>query len=383
MPEPRLFAIARRQLEICNACRYCEGYCAVFPALERRVEYSDGDVRYIANLCHDCGSCFYACPFAPPHEYGIDIPRTLARVRTETYRHYAWPRRLAALFASNWLVSLRAVLLGLIAVGVVSFALSGPDAILTPQTGPGSFYTVVPWLAMVIPAMLGGAFVVAAWVASGYAFWRDSAGGSTGWLRPTVVLQAVVDVLVLRWLRGGGPGCPTPGEEPSTRRWWFHALVFYGFLLTFASTCVAAFEQDVLGLAPPYPILSAPVALGVVGGLAMLAGAIGFLLTGRRRDPRMTDPEMAAADDAFVGLLGLASLTGLVLLVLRDDAWLGLALLVHLGVLAALYVMAPYSKFVHFVYRFVALVRNRGETIGERLQARAETRQSSGSTEAP
>jgi citrate/tricarballylate utilization protein len=22
---------ARRQMEICNACRYCEGYCAVFP----------------------------------------------------------------------------------------------------------------------------------------------------------------------------------------------------------------------------------------------------------------------------------------------------------------------------------------------------------------
>ena len=31
-----LLAEAERQLDICNACRYCEGYCAVFPALERR-----------------------------------------------------------------------------------------------------------------------------------------------------------------------------------------------------------------------------------------------------------------------------------------------------------------------------------------------------------
>jgi hypothetical protein len=28
-------AEARRQVEICNACRYCEGYCAVFPAINR------------------------------------------------------------------------------------------------------------------------------------------------------------------------------------------------------------------------------------------------------------------------------------------------------------------------------------------------------------
>ncbi|MYF87928.1 MAG: 4Fe-4S ferredoxin, partial [Boseongicola sp. SB0676_bin_33] len=24
---------ARRQADICNACRYCEGYCSVFPAM--------------------------------------------------------------------------------------------------------------------------------------------------------------------------------------------------------------------------------------------------------------------------------------------------------------------------------------------------------------
>ena len=26
---------ARRQIDICNACRYCEGYCSVFPAINR------------------------------------------------------------------------------------------------------------------------------------------------------------------------------------------------------------------------------------------------------------------------------------------------------------------------------------------------------------
>ena len=26
-----------RQMQICNACRYCEGFCAVFPAMTRRL----------------------------------------------------------------------------------------------------------------------------------------------------------------------------------------------------------------------------------------------------------------------------------------------------------------------------------------------------------
>ena len=29
-----------RQMQICNACRYCEGFCAVFPAMTRRLEFA-------------------------------------------------------------------------------------------------------------------------------------------------------------------------------------------------------------------------------------------------------------------------------------------------------------------------------------------------------
>ena len=40
-----------RQMQICNACRYCEGSCAVFPAMTRRLEFGKADVHYLANLC--------------------------------------------------------------------------------------------------------------------------------------------------------------------------------------------------------------------------------------------------------------------------------------------------------------------------------------------
>jgi citrate/tricarballylate utilization protein len=92
---------ARREIEVCNACRYCEGFCAVFPAIELRREFAAGDISYLANLCHNCRGCYYACQYAPPHEWGINIPAALAEVRAESYAEYAWPKPLAKAFNRN------------------------------------------------------------------------------------------------------------------------------------------------------------------------------------------------------------------------------------------------------------------------------------------
>ena len=53
-----------RQMQICNACRYCEGFCAVFPAMTRRLEFAKADIHFLANLCHNCGACLHACQYA-------------------------------------------------------------------------------------------------------------------------------------------------------------------------------------------------------------------------------------------------------------------------------------------------------------------------------
>ncbi len=62
MPRPETLAEAERVMTICNACRYCEGHCAVFPAMELRLAFAAADLNYLANLCHDCGACFHALP---------------------------------------------------------------------------------------------------------------------------------------------------------------------------------------------------------------------------------------------------------------------------------------------------------------------------------
>src|SRR5574343_501877 len=67
-----------RVLQICNACRYCEGFCAVFPAMTRRLEFAKADVHYLPNLCHNCGACLHACQYAPPHEFNLNVPKAMA-----------------------------------------------------------------------------------------------------------------------------------------------------------------------------------------------------------------------------------------------------------------------------------------------------------------
>src|SRR5580704_1455327 len=99
MPGLDLIEEAGRQLTICNACRYCEGYCAVFPALEVRRDFAKGDVLYLAHLCHDCRACYHACPYTPPHEFAINIPKVMSDVRVASYQRWSWPALLARSFA--------------------------------------------------------------------------------------------------------------------------------------------------------------------------------------------------------------------------------------------------------------------------------------------
>jgi citrate/tricarballylate utilization protein len=56
-------------------------------------------------------------------------------------------------------------------------------------------------------------------------------------------------------------------------------------------------------------------------------------------------------------LLFLTSLTGMFLLALRETPAMGTLLIIHLAVVAGLFITMPYGKFAHVVYRYAALVR--------------------------
>ena len=63
-PTTDILKESERVMQICNACRYCEGLCAVFPAMERRRTFTEKDLKYLANLCHNCRGCYYACQYS-------------------------------------------------------------------------------------------------------------------------------------------------------------------------------------------------------------------------------------------------------------------------------------------------------------------------------
>jgi citrate/tricarballylate utilization protein len=149
-----------------------------------------------------------------------------------------------------------------------------------------------------------------------------------------------------------GPEVRTPWRR------WLHHATFYGFALCFASTCVATLYHF-SGAPAPYAYASLPVLLGTAGGIGLAAGTAGLLLQQRQRDPALSDANNRDLDRAFVALLLLTAVTGLLLLALRHERAMGLLLIVHLGIVLALFLTLPYGKFVHGLYRGIALLRYR------------------------
>jgi citrate/tricarballylate utilization protein len=343
-------------LTVCNACRYCEQYCPVFPALEKRRTFNAADLTYLANLCHNCGECLYACQFAPPHEFGINVPSLLADVRTRSYEAQAWPATLGRAFRRDGFRTGLAVLALVFSILLLATIANG-QAIVSSD-GAANFYGVIPHGVMVATFGAVSIFVLVALAISGARFWRRTSG-----LHPpgSGILPAVRDALTLRHLHGSGSDCTSNLEVRMPWRRWFHHCTFYGFGLCFASTTVAAIYHTAFGWHAPYGYTSLPVLLGAAGGFGLLVGPLGLAALRQTRDPELGTDETGGIDRLFLALLFLTSLTGLALLVLRHSQAMGILLIVHLAVVLVLLLTLPYGKFVHGLYRLLALVRYHSE----------------------
>jgi len=346
---------ASRQMVVCNACRYCEGLCAVFPAMESRPQLTAGDIDFLSNVCHGCGACFYDCQYAPPHEFSINIPEVLAEIRDDSYARYAWPGTASKLFKNNG-VFLTLALFVAVTLFTIGFAVrSEPTALFAQGSEAGAFYRVMPHPIMVL--VFGGAFLfsVAAMSVSLARFWRAT-GPPSKWSWYSA-WRATRDAGLLRYLNGGGMGCMNENERPSNHRRLYHHAAAGGFLLCFASTVSGTFAHYLFNWQAPYPWWSPTVLLGPIGGVGLIVGPIGLLLEKHKRDPAIRRPQHSGMDSAFIWTLLLVSITGFILLVLRNTSAMGLLLAVHLGCVFAMFVSLPYSKFMHGLYRYAALVR--------------------------
>jgi citrate/tricarballylate utilization protein len=358
-----------RQMQICNACRYCEGFCAVFPAMTRRLDFTRDDVHYLANLCHNCGACLHACQYAPPHEFAVNVPQAMAKLRVKTYADYAWPQALAGAYQRNGLVVSLALAFGIALFFILAIATTGS---LWHAPLAGNFYKIFPhnMLVIIFGSVFGFALLA---LGVGLArFWNAQNMKQNQPLAGMKSAQSAMNLIVnadaskeaaqaafsLKYLDGGhGEGCHNEDESWTKLRRVFHHFTFYGFALCFAATSVATLYHYVFGWIAPYGYASLPKLFGITGGIMLLIGPAGLFWLKRQRHPLHGDAAQNPMDYGFIALLFFTSLTGLALMLWRTTPALPMLLAVHLGFVMALFLTMPYGKMAHGFYRCAALLK--------------------------
>ncbi len=341
---------ARRQIEICNACRYCESLCSVFPAISRERQFADGDIMQLANLCHNCRGCYYACQYTEPHEFKINIPKVLAEVRQESWQEYAVPAIAGKAFHKSGVMMSVAIIATLVFILWVLQLAAGDN-------GGEGFYGVLPHNAMIavfIPAFF---FPLISIAISLWRYW-NSIGGEP--LKLTHFAKALGSVAKLKDLSGGnGEGCNFEDEDRfSNARRRSHQAIMYGFLLCFAATSMATLMHYVFNMPAPYPLFSLPKLLGIVGGVMLSLGTLSMAGLKLKADKNLADERVWGGEMGFVFLLFFVSNTGMILYILGSTGVMPVFLAIHLASVLTLFLLMPFSKMIHGFYRLLALIRN-------------------------
>jgi citrate/tricarballylate utilization protein len=347
-----LISEARRQVEICNACRYCEGYCSVFPAIARQKSFADGDITQLANLCHNCRGCYYACQYTEPHEFALNLPAALAEVRHDSWERHIHPQAFARLFQSS------GVAIAVLTVVVLAW-LFWAISVWQPLQGDG-FYAVLAHntlVAIFVPAFLAPLFLIGLGLRN---YWREVGGGR---LRMAHIISAVASAGRMKNLSGGqDQGCNfEQADRYSDRRRQFHQAMMYGFLLCFAATSVGTLMHYVMGWKAPYPLFSLPKMLGLPGGILMVIGAAGLAWLKTKADPALGAAKAWGGEMAFILLLALVAASGLLLYALGGTVVMPAILAVHLASILVLFLLMPFSKMVHGFFRLTALIVEAGK----------------------
>ncbi len=340
---------ARRQATICNACRYCESYCSVFPALHEQRSLADMDIVQLANLCHNCRGCYYACQYTTPHEFNINLPNALAEVRRDSWEEFAWPTPLARAFHRKAWPSILVIMIG--------FTLIFGIAKLFGDLSGNDFYQVLSHSLMISIFLPAFVFPFIALSLSLRRYWK-SVGGKP--IKAKDIIATFRQVATMKDLAAGhGQGCNFEDEDKfSQARRYAHQAIMYGFLLCFASTTSGTILHYVFDIPAPYPLFSIPKLLGVPGGILMVLGCAYMIVLKKRSNPNIGDPGAWNGDLAFIALLGLVAFTGLALWVGANTALTAWLLIIHLATVFALFISAPYSKMAHGFYRLMALIRD-------------------------
>jgi|TARA_B110000305_G_scaffold101548_2_gene114240 citrate/tricarballylate utilization protein len=338
---------ANRQLSVCNACRYCEGFCASFQAMTRYRSFNESTIKQMANLCHNCQACYHSCQFTAPHEFDLNLPQALANARAESWEESMPFPAIARVMQSQGLL----LLVGVLVAGIL-FWIVGE----IPLASNLSFYELMPHNTLV-SLFLTFFFLPLIILSIGLRrYWKSVGGKAIRWAHLSSAMKAAA---TLKNLDGGlGQGCNyEKGDKYTHTRRWAHQATMYGFLLCFLSTSVATIMHYGFLQEAPYPFWSLPKLFGVTGGVLLSLGTAKLMILKGRSDPNLGVSNRRSGEYGFVSLLFLVSTSGLLLYWLSGTDWASLLLIIHLASIAVFFVTTPYSKMAHGFFRTAALIR--------------------------
>ncbi len=343
----KILGFGAHNLSACYQCGTCSVVCPLstagspFPRKEmiwaqwglRETFESDVDLW----LCHSCNDCSRYCP------RGARPGDVMAAIRNYLMVNFALPRFLGKSFSP---LSYFFFVIGI--------------------------FVVIRW--MPIGSLQSAFFIVAGLVllvmATGLTrFWRKLNQSENGPAqpseRPGENVEAVsgshgrflasVDLSVTEILKHSNFKKCTANKD----NYLAHLLMFYGFGALFV-TCVGAQLYSITGAGLPLPLTNPLKILGMIGGLALLSGLT--LVMHRRLFKRNEAGKASYYDWFFIVSLYAVTITGLALPPLRlvkATAWVHSIYNFHLMFLFLLLASFPFSKYMHPLYRALAMTHAR------------------------
>jgi quinone-modifying oxidoreductase subunit QmoC len=336
----RVLASGGGDLKKCYQCATCSVVCELsgdespFPR-KQMVEAQWGlKDRLVSDpaiwLCHNCGKCTEQCP------RGARPGDVFGALRRETIRHFAFPRFMGGLVADPKALPLLFLLPALIFAAVLLWA---PRS---PQAAEFEFARLFPASVLEPLFFAVSGFALLAFVAGVVRFARGLQKGESlaRGLPPTLAEIATHR----RFAK-----CDEPAMQTA------HLLTFWGFAgLALVGTIagvgtMAGVLRTPLALTSPLKIFANLCALVALAGVTLLL--LRRIGNGARRRGSTYFDWFFVATLAGVIFTGIAS----EILRLAELRVMFAVYFVHLVLIFALLLYAPYSKFAHLAYRTVAL----------------------------
>ncbi len=360
-----LLASGAGDLKKCMQCGTCSAVCslapdhAMFPRkqmLEAQWGLKDRLVGDPAIwLCHNCGDCTTRCP------RGARPGDVFGALRRQAIEHFAFPRFLGRAAGNPIALAILLLIPALLFWAIAAWA-PKPEPSSEPEFAAAFPIPVLEVLFFALSGILLIAFLVGI-----IRFLRALRESGAGAVTATGLLAALVEIMTHeRFSKCGQHQGRRVGHLLTL--WGFAGLALTGTIVGIGS--MLGVMTTPLALISPWKIL-ANLSAGVI-----LIGCL-ILLIGRIKDP-VQRAHSTYFDWLFLLTLTGVALTGILSELLRLAQASGImygVYFVHLVLIFALFLYAPYSKFAHFAYRTVAMAATRKvvdrDKVLERRQAAA------------